>query len=582
MGSQSVEHNDREKLKKTVLERPSRDYQAFIERFNALGLCNDQEALSAALEILWQHLPRREDLDVLEDIPYDGLLYDQEYVKQARKVLEDLSRAWQDSEIFARCQLPPRLQKMSKIFLILKGMQEPIFLTLFLESGLTDDDLRLDKARLSEVFIKEEHRNYVELFYREQSRAVPREWAEGSHSEFDEGEPMPLEFIVEAPLGGAFGQVMKVRDLSTDTLCVRKQQHITTNKCDMQSNMNHINQEIQRLKGLEHHHVVQFVKSYRRGQAYGLIIRPAAQADLSKLFEKYDVNKYNHKKKRHHRDWLRPIFLMAFGCLAQGLAYIHGQNLRHKDVKPDNILFEYAGDSGRFLWADFGLAYDFSDKEDSKTRSTKLYSPRYAPPEVVAANATEQSKPVVKLDAIQEDGQEMLRTQMHPEASNEEVEAHGRAADRFALGCVYFDLLSRLVKDDLPLEKGPQGKIMFSSSIQKLHAWAHEKKASNEFLELHPIFDIAVTMIQRDPSARPDMTKIIDAVVRAGKAFYCERCSEDYRPQEPAKKDLKGIILVDPPLSPKRPPSPQGRMSRTNSGLSFTKKSRSARRLSRG
>ena len=70
---------------------------------------------------------------------------------------------------------------------------------------------------------------------------------------------------------------------------------------------------------------------------------------------------------------LRPVFYTAFGCLAQGLAYMHARNLRHEDIKPNNIFYEQPlrnsnptspslKNHDRFLWADFGLAYDFSDK----------------------------------------------------------------------------------------------------------------------------------------------------------------------------------------------------------------------------
>ena len=46
-----------------------------------------------------------------------------------------------------------------------------------------------------------------------------------------------------------------------------------------------------------------------------------------------------------------------FGCLAHGLRYLHDVKVRHRDIKPQNILVQ--GD--RVLLADFGIALDWAD-----------------------------------------------------------------------------------------------------------------------------------------------------------------------------------------------------------------------------
>jgi serine/threonine protein kinase len=53
-----------------------------------------------------------------------------------------------------------------------------------------------------------------------------------------------------------------------------------------------------------------------------------------------------------------------FGCLSAGLLYIHSQQIRHRGIKPANILIK--GDS--VLFTNFGIAKDFS--EDATTSST--------------------------------------------------------------------------------------------------------------------------------------------------------------------------------------------------------------------
>ena len=301
--------------------------------------------------------------------------------------------------------------------------------------------------------------------------------------------------------------------------------------------------------------------------------KPAATHDLGRLLKRYKDNKFYPKTGCLDREWLRPVFYTAFGCLAKGLAYIHGRNLRHKDVKPDNILYEQTQSTqnprDRFLWADFGLAYDFSDKEDSKTRSTKLYSPRYAPPEVVAANAREKTNSVDKLTSIEENGEAMLQAEMNPKASDEEIEAHGRAADRFALGCIYLELLSRLVQEDLPLQANNENKIMFSNNIEELCAWAAKMKQEDSSADLRPLFDMAVAMIRRNPDKRPGINEVIDEVMKAGKKFSCESC----RSEHSATKSTPSSPTTSAPLAPlQRQSSPARRLSRISSGTTHSER----------
>ena len=247
--------------------------------------------------------------------------------------------------------------------------------------------------------------------------------------------------------------------------------------------------------------------------------------------------------------------------------------MRHKDVKPDNILYEQIQSTqnphDRFLWADFGLAYDFSDKEDSKTRSTKLYSPRYAPPEVVAANAREKFNAVDKLTSIEENGEPMLRAEMNPKASDDEIEAHGRAADRYALGCIYLELLSRLVEHDLPLEANSENKIMFSNNIEGLCAWAAKMKQEDCSADFLPLFDTAIAMIRPNPDKRPGINEVIDEVMKAGKNFSCELC----RSEHATNKNTPSSPTTSTPLTPlQRQSSSARRLSRISSGTTHSER----------
>jgi serine/threonine protein kinase len=71
-----------------------------------------------------------------------------------------------------------------------------------------------------------------------------------------------------------------------------------------------------------------------------------------------------------------PIY-SRLGCLISAIAYLHDQKIRHKDLKPSNILL-----SRDNLWlSDFGSATDFSLLSQSATDNERG-TLRYFSPEV--------------------------------------------------------------------------------------------------------------------------------------------------------------------------------------------------------
>lgn len=91
-----------------------------------------------------------------------------------------------------------------------------------------------------------------------------------------------------------------------------------------------------------------------------------------------------------------------FGCITSGVAYIHRNTCRHKDITPRNILVN----RGVVYITDFGLAYDWTDESKSKTYGKPgAMSLNYAAPEVF----TEGN--------------------------------HGSATDMWSLGCTFLDMV---------------------------------------------------------------------------------------------------------------------------------------------
>ena len=179
--------------------------------------------------------------------------------------------------------------------------------------------------------------------------------------------------------------------------------------------------EINVLKELKHRHIVKLVGTYTQHPYLGLLLWPVAQCDLAlvlKLMEMdglYDQSsaqepgfleelaEYNLDIKglrdivgvRDERIW------SSFGCLTRAMAYLHENNVRHKDIKPSNILLSRGG-----IWiTDFGSAKDFTADLTSTSESRERGTLRYCAPEVSS------------------------------------YEKSGRSADIFSLGCVFLEMM---------------------------------------------------------------------------------------------------------------------------------------------
>ena len=470
-------------------------------------------------------------------------MYSDDEVTKTTSILGTLYKAWLDAGTSVPYPAPGNLPDMAKICLVLAGIKQPELLEDFIDSNIVDKDLgTLQKEHLHTI-LKSHHADCARTFVVEQYRAVPREWKDGDHAELEDDEPLPLIYE-HTYKEGSSGLVVRVRDPRSQKTYALKKQIIANEEDRTAAARKHLEEEIKRLKELRHIHVIRLVKSYERGGAYGIILTPAATCDLEGLLARYHKNGYNTYTNCRDREWIRPILLTAFGCLTKGLAYIHGCDIRHKDVKPGNILYERGNPNAkkepRFLWADFGLAYDFSASRDSRTRSSELPSPRYAAPEVVATNDMANNRHpypnrwasvINNLNRIVENSQgNSMDTERDSEIA-ENMLNHGRKTDIFSLGCVFLELLGGLVDEKLPLDvpssQRPSGVPIFAKYIDELTTWAHQRQRSGSGRELAPLFNIATDMISHSPELRPAVDKVVQRVAADGRQNFCTACWEE-------------------------------------------------------
>lgn len=465
----------------------------------------------AALDLLWENFPQIDHVHLegkvgnFED-PGDGLFYDEENVRNASSVLNDLCLAWKSlgDEVASSC--PIGLSQMAKICLILNGMQQASLLDNFIDGGIVDSDLPLSPSRLESI-LKGPKGVYTQVFVAEQYRAVPRHWPEGGHIDLLEAEPLPLVYEWTYSQG-SYGSVFRVRDSFSKEVYALKRQIMLSNEFLNSDAQNHLRREAENLRRLTHHkHIVRLVKTYQRGSTFGLVLVPAATADLEKLLARFKMGKFDAFKGLKDSIWLRPDLMRGFGCLSVALRHMHDRNLRHGDIKPSNILYERShakNESARLLLADFGLAHDFSETHKSDRGSMHVYTKRYAAPELFRWNDSNSQ--------------------------------HGQASDVFSLGCVFFEILAALKNTKLPLDIAERHKghdkaksLGFSGQIDELISWT---KSLTNTGGLGPLFVLAANMIQPRSNDRPTMNQVVEKISEAGPEYFCSSCQLGLSPQD--------------------------------------------------
>jgi hypothetical protein len=284
---------------------------------------------------------------------------------------QEIRRPYTDSEIREISNLlrsvNPRWSKVPRTYVVLRLIGQLNILEDLINIGFSDYWFPVVKQNLPEALrytVQAAFFNTQDLVL---TKSMDVEKGEnGQHCFFEQGDFIPFE--TKAVLGrGGYGQVDKVLSTISFREYARKRvlrSHVFRGW--RKEDVHDFITEIEILKRLEHKHVVKYIGSYTDPKYLGLIVSPVAEMDLNVYLAHATVS--NHSELR-----------TFFGCLATALDFLHSQNIRHKDIKPGNILVN----QGNVLFADFGLSLDFTDRDGSTTTGiVNGRTPRYSAPEV--------------------------------------------------------------------------------------------------------------------------------------------------------------------------------------------------------
>ena len=102
---------------------------------------------------------------------------------------------------------------------------------------------------------------------------------------------------------------------------------------------------------LSHEHIVRIIETYQQGHIFVIIMQPVAKGDLAKYLDDLD------NTAGHEADQYKEQLMGWFRCLANAMAYLHDAKVRHRDIKPRNILTI----QGNVKLTDFGISQEIEE-----------------------------------------------------------------------------------------------------------------------------------------------------------------------------------------------------------------------------
>lgn len=271
-----------------------------------------------------------------------------------------------------------------------------------------------------------------------------------------------------------------------------------------------LREEANAMENLAHRHILKLVGTYTIRSHLFLLLYPAAICDLSRFLEDIDDIRSEScadredASKRLRALGLRDIGTMGdlrtprqhstaigflqqiLGCITEAVAFVHKKDIRHRDLKPKNILLS----PGRVYLADFGIARNVRDSENSIT-SGRCGTPSWIAPEV-----------------------------------SEEYNHHMAPADVFSLGCIFLNVTTVMYGESLEIYEEVMKERDWTKKYELLPGYLRvlKKKAVNTGLldedeygfDAKNVVGLVERMLRFKPDERPNIEEVNKSLLVLG------------------------------------------------------------------
>lgn len=267
--------------------------------------------------------------------------------------------------------------------------------------------------------------------------------------------------------------------------------------------------EVENMRDLRHPHISALLGTFTYQARLNILIFPAACCDLQQFMDPlsegastpdstisdsqqlYSSDTSGQQGARNH-SW--PLTLPMerrlkilpgyFVCLSQALRYLHEQGVRHKDIKPANILIDK---SESVVLTDFGISRRFPKDKSHVTNNEWKFTRKYASPEMMKDKKTPRDD----------------------------------ASDVFSLGCVFLEIATLLLENTLDgLSEHCSTTINESAkdesyhrNLEKVHTWIDHLRTSQGFRPVLEMWEPGDNVVYASQKVLPTLESQLTAAL---------------------------------------------------------------------
>ncbi|KAL5710452.1 mitogen-activated protein kinase kinase kinase [Ranunculus cassubicifolius] len=243
---------------------------------------------------------------------------------------------------------------------------------------------------------------------------------------------------------GTFSHVYVGFNSDKGKMCAIKEVRLISDCQNSKKCLKKLNQEITLLGQLSHSNIVQYYGSKLGGETLSIFLEYVTGGSIHKLLQVYGA-------------FREPVIQSYTRQILLGLAYLHGRNTVHRDIKGANIL---VAPNGEIKLADFGMAKHMTS--NTSILSSKG-SPYWMAPEVIT-----------------------------------NISGYSLAVDIWSLGCTILEMATS--KPPWSQFEGGTAIFKIGNSKEIPEIPDHLSNGAKDFLRL---------CLQRDPSARPTAQQLL-------------------------------------------------------------------------
>jgi serine/threonine protein kinase len=246
--------------------------------------------------------------------------------------------------------------------------------------------------------------------------------------------------------------------------------------------------EIGIIKRLNHRHIIKLVGTYTHGPFLGLLLWPVMICDLATFLT--DVDNLTNEPNLDDDTAIERLVALgiggggsienariaavrrlkqSLGCITGAIVYLHENHIKHKDLKPSNVLL---GPEALYI-TDFGTSTHFENTV-----------------------------------SLSQDGDRGTPKYFSPEVAN--FQPSGRAADIFSLGCIFFEIVGLCNRRSLAAQKAlrPDHDSSFQANLSHMTKFFDFDEGLVESDIDQHLFSKIRLMLKEDPQQRPTAAAI--------------------------------------------------------------------------